>query len=78
LDFYVISKSIDENWEARRIYVEGLVEITNAYQRLLKWDISPEDARYILPIVAKTNIVITMNTRELRHLFNLQGCERAQ
>ena len=78
LDFYVIPKSIEENGEARRIYVEALDGITNAYQRLLKCDISPEDARYILPNAAKTNIVITMNARELRHFFNLRCCERAQ
>jgi thymidylate synthase (FAD) len=40
--------------------------------------ISKEDARFILPNAAKTNIMVTMNARELRHFFNLRCCARAQ
>jgi thymidylate synthase (FAD) len=37
-----------------------------------------EDARYLLPNAAKTNITVTMNARELRHFFELRICKRAQ
>lgn len=37
-----------------------------------------EDARYLLPNAAKTNITVTMNLRELRHFFNQRMCKRAQ
>ena len=38
----------------------------------------PEDARYILPNATQTNIIMTMNARELLHFFVLRCCERAQ
>ena len=37
-----------------------------------------EDARFVLPNGAPTNIVMTMNARELIHFFNLRCCSRAQ
>lgn len=38
----------------------------------------PEDARNILPNATKTNIVVSMNLRELMHLCNERLCTRAQ
>lgn len=38
----------------------------------------PEDARMILPNASKTNIVVTINLRELIHVSNLRLCTRAQ
>lgn len=40
--------------------------------------IPKEDARFILPNAAKTNIIVTMNARELRRSFNLRCCMRSQ
>ena len=37
-----------------------------------------EDARYILPNAACTNIVVSVNARELRHIAGLRMCVRAQ
>ena len=37
-----------------------------------------ENARAILPNAATTNIVMTMNVRELLHFFELRCCNRAQ
>lgn len=37
-----------------------------------------EDARYILPNACCTNIIVTMNARELLHFFNVRCCNRAQ
>ena len=39
---------------------------------------SPEDARMFLPNATKTNMVISMNLRELIHICNLRLCTRAQ
>jgi thymidylate synthase (FAD) len=55
-----------------------LESISAAYKKLLEMGIPKEDARYILPNAAKTNIVVTMNARELRHFFNLRCCARSQ
>jgi len=55
-----------------------LEKISEAYKALLKMDVPKEDARFVLPNAAKTNILVTMNARELRHFFNLRCCARAQ
>ncbi len=39
---------------------------------------SNEDARFVLPNAAETRMLVTMNTRELAHFFNLRCCNRAQ
>lgn len=39
---------------------------------------SNEDARYVLPNACETKIVVTMNARELLHLFEERLCQRAQ
>lgn len=39
---------------------------------------SEEDARFVLPGAATTQIVMTMNARELLHFFSLRMCNRAQ
>lgn len=75
---YVVPKSIQKNAEARKLFDETLAKIGSAYQGLLKQGVPEEDARYVLPNAAKTNILITMNARELRHFFNLRCCRRAQ
>jgi len=37
-----------------------------------------EDARFVLPNACETRLVLTMNTRELLHFFELRCCSRAQ
>lgn len=78
LEKYVTPKSIEETPDAKKAFDETLEKISEAYQKLLKLGISKEDARFILPNAAKTNIIVTMNARELRHFFNLRCCYRAQ
>ena len=38
----------------------------------------PEDARYLLPEATKTNLVVTMNVRNLFHLFDMRLDRAAQ
>jgi len=78
LEKYVTPPNISENAEAKRIFDETLEKISETYQKLLKLRVPKEDARFILPNAAKTNIIVTMNARELRHFFNLRCCERSQ
>ena len=78
LEKYVTPPSITNNEEAKKIFDETLGKISEAYQNLLKLGIKKEDARFILPNAAKTNIIVTMNARELRHFFNLRCCTRSQ
>ena len=78
LERYVIPSSIASKLEAKKAFDDALEQISETYQRLLKMGIPKEDARFILPNAAKTNIIVTMNARELRHFFNLRCCARAQ
>jgi thymidylate synthase (FAD) len=78
LEKYVTPPSIANHQEAKKTFDEALEKISETYQELLKMEIPKEDARFILPNAAKTNIIVTMNARELRHFFNLRCCARAQ
>jgi thymidylate synthase (FAD) len=75
---YVTPPNIACNPQAKKTFDDVLEDISEAYQKLLKMRIPKEDARFILPNAAKTNIIVTMNARELRHFFNLRCCARAQ
>ncbi|AWR97628.1 FAD-dependent thymidylate synthase [Acidianus sulfidivorans JP7] len=48
------------------------------YYKLLESGVPEEDARYVLPNAVNTNIVVTMNARELYNFFSLRLCSRAQ
>ena len=78
LESYVTPPSVAGNVEAKKLFDDTLKEASEAYENLLKLKIPKEDARFILPNAAKTNIMVTMNARELRHFFNLRCCARAQ
>ena len=76
---FVKPKSIEENEDASEQYDEIMMDIYNVYAHFLRfYNIPEEDARYILPNACTTNIVVTMNARELRHFFKLRCCTRAQ
>jgi len=78
LEKYVTPESVSGNADAKKVFDETLKKISETYQKLLELKIPKEDARFILPNAAKTNIIVTMNARELRHFFNLRCCVRAQ
>lgn len=64
--------------EISTIYHNAIAEAFLVYSELIKAGVPKEDARYILPNAVCSNIVITMNVRELLHFFNLRTCYRAQ
>lgn len=70
---WVIPPTLADNQD----YCEIMNTIFSAYEDLCKV-VDKEDARYILPGGMCTNIVVTMNARELLHFFSLRCCERAQ
>ena len=59
-------------FEAHRVATHEL------YRDLLEAGIPAEDARFVLPNAAATQLVMTMNARELHHFFTLRCCRRAQ
>jgi thymidylate synthase (FAD) len=59
-------------------YQDLLKNAARLYKELADTGIPAEDARYILPNAAPTNIFFSMNARELRHFFAVRCCNRAQ
>ena len=57
---------------------EAYKESYNYYYNLLESGVPEEDARYVLPNGVNTNVVVTMNARELYNFFALRLCSRAQ
>lgn len=75
---WVVPKSVKDSPNYEADYDTIMRIISDAYERLLAANVPEEDARYILPNACTTNIVVTMNARELRHFFSLRLCRRAQ
>ena len=68
-------KKMDVLDEAYNNFME---EVQTFYKNLILAGIPKEDARYILPNATTTNIVVTMNARELLHFIGLRSSPRAQ
>ena len=62
------------NSDNYRPYIQALINYLGAVKRGIK----PEDARNILPNATKTNLVMTVNLRELMHVCSLRLCNRSQ
>ncbi len=60
-------------------YLKELLRATSLYYELLSRNVNKEDARYVIPQAVRTNLVVTMNARELLESFlPLRMCTRAQ
>jgi thymidylate synthase (FAD) len=75
---YVIPPSIQNNPEAKKLFVRTMLELSKTYEILIANGIPAEDARFVAPNATETNIVMTMNARELLHAFSLRCCTHAQ
>ncbi len=74
----VIPPKIEEDEKSKEIYLKAIQNAKEGYIKLLENGIAPEDARFLLPNAATTNIIVTMNARELNHFFSVRACERTQ
>lgn len=78
-DFSVVCpEAIEKNVEANMIFADAVAKSIETYNELVRKGIDYEDARYVLPQGMTTQLVVTMNARELRHFFSLRCCNRAQ
>jgi len=73
---FVIPPSVAENPEAMATWDEFLAQVGETYRRLRALGVRKEDARFVLPNATATRIIVTMNLRSLRHLFEVR-CEKA-
>lgn len=63
--------------KAENVFEKAMLDAWEHYQSLLGLGIKPEIARYVLPNACETQIVMTMNFRELRHFIKLRTSKRA-
>jgi thymidylate synthase (FAD) len=73
---YVIPPSI-KNTKFEDKFKKLAEETFSLYQEMVKANIPKEDSRYILPNATTSEIVISANFRELRHIFEVRCVERA-
>lgn len=75
---WVVPPSIAGDAEARAIWERFAAQVVEAYRGLRERGIRKEDARFCLPNATATRIVVTMNFRELLHVFRLRISPQAQ
>lgn len=91
---FITPPQIEENEEAKALYLETMKDIAASYNRLAdmlkKVNVENgmdeksaekkaiEDARYVLPNACTTKMIVTMNARSLMNFFKLRCCNRAQ
>lgn len=75
---YIIPPKIKENKKLEKEFKEFLNNCAKEYCKLIANDIKPEDARMVLPQCFLTDIIMSVNFRELRHIYTLRSDKRAQ
>ena len=75
---YILPPSIKDFTPEMDIYVQTMLDIQKAYNKLISLGINKEDARYMLPNSCETKIIMTINARSLKNLFDLRRKPDAQ
>ncbi len=75
---WVVPSAIADDPQARAIWEEFAGQVQAAYRALRERGVRKEDARFVLPNAAATRIVVTMNFRQLLHVFRLRISPAAQ
>ena len=75
---YIEPKSIKNTPKAHSLFVKFMEEARSVYSELQKLGIRNEDARFVLPNAVESQIVVTANLREWRHIIELRGSPDAQ
>ena len=75
---WVLPSAVAENAEAGAIWEGFAAEVRRTYRALRELGIHKEDARFALPNAAATRIVVTMNFRQLLHVFRIRISREAQ
>ena len=75
---YIEPESIKLNEKAHSIFNNFIEESKNVYLELQKLGIKNEDARFVLPNAVESQIVVSANLREWRHIIRLRSSSDAQ
>ena len=68
-----------DNWNniAKSCWMNGMENAEMNYLEMIRVNCKPQEARGVLPIDVKTEIIITANLREWRHIFKLRTSSKA-
>lgn len=75
---FIIPPEIEKNKEAYLLYIQTIKQIKEAYIQFRNLGIKKEDARFILPNSTTTELVMTANFREWRHILKLRLHQSSQ
>ena len=67
----------EEGSKQYTIWMNAMEDAERAYMDLLKLGAKPQEARDVLPLSLKTEVVMTANVREWRHFFELRTSKAA-
>ena len=81
-DWYWVSELNNNSYTFKpnrneEIWLTSILNVERAYNELLKRGSTPEDARSVLPNSTKTEIIMTANLREWRHILKLRTSKAA-
>ena len=65
------------NDEANKCWVKAMHESEVQYLSMIQAGVSPQEARSVLPNSLKTEIIVTANLREWRHILSLRAAKTA-
>lgn len=69
---YPVALDKDDFYDARTNIQDAYRASEDAYLKLINMGVSPENARCVLPLGLKTELVMTANIREWRHILKLR------
>jgi thymidylate synthase (FAD) len=75
---FVEPPSVAANLETHGMFQKFITEAKEAYMRLQRLGIKNEDARFVLPNAVHSEMVVSANFREWRHIFCLRCAKHAQ
>ena len=75
---YIEPDAVKSNKKAHTLFIDFMNRAKEVYAELQKLGIKNEDARFVLPNAVESEIVITANFREWRHIVELRGSHDAQ
>jgi thymidylate synthase (FAD) len=75
---YIEPDSIRKDPEAHSVFIDFMDQAREAYLALSRLKIKKEDARYVLPNAVESQIVVSANFREWRHIIELRGKPQSQ
>jgi len=77
-DIFVTPKTIENGSVEEILFNNACYQTMLTYENLLNAGIPPEDARFVLPVATKTNIVVTGNLRTWKEFLEKRLCVKAQ